>query len=239
VRWMPLKGEHEVTVALERPGGSGDGGAYSDRVEVQNISARFPYPDITGHYRWNADWGHLQVSGILRRLQWDDTLPDAFDLSGGATGWGINVSTNVKFHKDTLRASVVYGEAMENYMNDAPVDIGLEDNPGSAVTPVKGKPLPVLGIVAFYDRTWNDKMTSTFGYSRVDISNSNLQTADAFATGQYALANILFYPVKDVMFGPELQWGRRENNTDGFSVNDMRIQFSVKYNFGKTFGGTK
>ena len=38
---------------------------------------------------------------------------------------------NYKIHKDTLRASLVYGEGIENYMNDAPVDIGPESNPGS------------------------------------------------------------------------------------------------------------
>jgi len=80
-------------------------------------------------------------------------------------------------------------------------------------------------------------MTSTFGYSRVDIDNSNLQAADAFKTGEYALANILFHPVENVMFGPEFQWGRRENNTDGFSVDDLRLQFSAKINFGHSWGG--
>jgi hypothetical protein len=39
------------------------------------------------------------------------------------------------------------------------------------------------------------------------------------------------------MYGPELQWGKRTNNADGFSSDDFRIQFSAKYTFGKTFGG--
>ena len=47
----------------------------------------------------------------------------------------------------------------------------------------------------------------------LDIDNSDGQSANAFKKGQYALANVLFYPVKNVMFGPEIQWGRRENNT--------------------------
>jgi len=38
------------------------------------------------------------------------------------------------------------------------------------------------------------------------------------------------------MFGPELQWGKRENQ-NGFTSDDVRIQFSVKYNFATTFGG--
>jgi hypothetical protein len=39
------------------------------------------------------------------------------------------------------------------------------------------------------------------------------------------------------MFGPEFQWGRRENNSDGWSVDDYRVQFSVKYNFNFSVGG--
>ena len=53
----------------------------------------------------------------------------------------------------------------------------------------------------------------------------------AFKNGQYALANLLYYPVPDVMMGGEFQWGKRENFSDGFSFSDYRIQFSFRYNF--------
>jgi hypothetical protein len=166
-----------------------------------------------------------------------NTPDHPYDLSGNELGWGVNLSTNVKFDKDTLRASVVYGEGIENYMNDAPVDIGIENDFANPVTPIVGKPLPITGIVAFYDRTWSDKWTSTIGYSRVDIDNSTGQLGNAFKTGQYALVNLLYYPVKDVMLGPEFQWGQRANYDDGWKVDDYRIQFSAKYNFGHKFGG--
>jgi len=39
------------------------------------------------------------------------------------------------------------------------------------------------------------------------------------------------------MAGGEFQWGRRHNNSDGWKVNDYRIQFSFKYNFALTLGG--
>ena len=239
MRWMPLMGDHAVTVALERPGASADAGIYADRVELAGVQGRFPFPDVSGNYRWTGGWGHLQVAGILREIKWDDlnanTPGHAYDLSGSTLGWGVNVSTNVKFNKNTLRASLVYGEGIENYMNDAPVDIGVQSVSGSPLP--TGKALPVFGLVAFYDCTWSEKYTSTIGYSRVDITNSDLQTPEAFKSGQYALVNFLVYPVKNVMFGPELQWGRRDNNSDGFSVDDFRVQFSVKYNFGKVWGG--
>ena len=80
-------------------------------------------------------------------------------------------------------------------------------------------------------------MTSTIGYSFLDIDNSSGQSPDAFQRGDYALANVLFYPVKNLMYGPEVIWIRRENNSDGFSSDDFRVQFSVKYNFSKKFGG--
>jgi hypothetical protein len=73
----------------------------------------------------------------------------------------------------------------------------------------------------------------------VDIDNSNLQAPAAFKTGQYALTNLLYYPVKNVMAGFEFLWGRRNNFSDGFAVNDYRLQFSAKYNFSFEVGGKK
>ena len=240
VRWMPMQGENELFFALERPGASGDQGRFADRIELQGIKGHFPAPDFSIHYKRSGDWGHVQIAGIYRYMSWVDTVPDAVDLSGHANGWGVNVSTNIKTPMNgTVRASVVYGEGIENYMNDAPVDIGVKTNILDPHRPLLGKTLPVLGIVAFYDFNWSEKFSSAFGYSRVDIDNSNGQEPSAFHIGQYALANLLYYPVKNVMAGLEFQWGRRENNSDGFHVDDYRIQFSAKYNFSFQLGGNK
>ena len=230
-RWMPVQGDNEVFVALERPGASGDGGRFADRIELQNILGRFPLPDLTAHYKTSHDWGHVQLAGLVRRIDWDDVLVDPFELSGHGTGWGLNLSGIYKISKDTVRAAVTYGEGIENYMNDAPVDIGVKNNFTNRITPLLGATLPVFGMSAFYDKTWSDKWTSTGGYSRLDITNSDGQTPAAFKNGQYALANLLYYPVPDAMMGGEFQWGKRENFSDGFSFTDSRIQFSFRYNF--------
>ncbi|HEX6851410.1 MAG TPA: DcaP family trimeric outer membrane transporter [Candidatus Polarisedimenticolaceae bacterium] len=232
LRWTPVSGDNVFMVALERPGASGDGGVYSDRVELQDVQARFPLPDVSAQYRMNRGWGHFQAAGIVRWIEWDDLGAQPLDLSGDAVGWGVNLSTNLKFAEDTLRASVVYGEGIQNYMNDAPVDIGITNDINDI-----GEPLPILGIVLFFDYSWSKKLTSTIGYSMVDIDNSDGQAPSAFKKGQYALVNLLYYPVANVMLGPELQWGKRENNSDGFSSDDFRIQFSAKYSFGHTMGG--
>jgi hypothetical protein len=240
VRWMPVQGDTRVTIALERPGASGDAGDYSDYTQVtEGIKGRFPLPDLSAEYRVGRDWGYVELAGILRQIKWDDVMADSLELGGDALGWGVNLSSNLKIKKDTIRLQAVYGEGIENYMNDATVDIGLSPNTGSTSvrTPVQGEPLPILGIVAFYDRTWNDKWTSSAGYSRVDIDNTHGQTDDAFHVGEYALVNLLYYPTANVMLGPEFQWGRRENFRDGWSVVDYRVQFSFKYNFSYQLGG--
>jgi hypothetical protein len=238
VRWMPLTGKHSVTLALERPGASGDGGVYADRVELQDIKPRFPMPDISGAYKYTGDFGYVRAAGIIRVIKWDDVGTDAFDLSGDATGWGLNLSSNVKAGKsDTIRLAVVFGEGIQNYMNDSPVDIGLANNLSNPVTPVLGKPIPIVGIVAFLDHTWNEQFSTAVGYSSQDNDNTDAQAPSAFRQGHYALGNVLYTPVPNVMVGGEFQWGRRENFSDGFSSDGVKVQFSAKYNFSWKLGG--
>jgi hypothetical protein len=238
VRWMPLKGDSNLTLALERPGASGDAGVLADRIELQNIKGRTPLPDFTGAYAYGGSWGYLRVAGAVRKINWDDTLADKYDLSGGATGWGLNFSSNLKpSKKDVIRLQLVYGKGIQNYMNDAPVDIGIVANPGNPTTPIKGVPIPILGTVVFLDHTWNDRWSSTIGYSRTDISNTEGQEANAYKTGQYALGNLLYTPVPNVMMGGEVQWGRREMFKDPYVGDGFKIQFSFKYNFSYKLGG--
>ena len=236
LRYLPIQGDTRLTIALERPGASADQGDVAGRIEIADVRGRFPAPDLSAEYRHATKWGYLELSGIARYIKWEDQGTDAFDLSGDAIGWGIHGSSNVKIGKQNVaRLSVVYGEGIQNYMNDAPADVGIEPNPGSVTAPVQGVALPMLGIVAFLDHTWNERFSSSVGYSMIDIDNSELQTASAFKRGQYALGNLLYYPAPGVMTGVELQWGDRENFEDGFSSDIFKIQFSARYNFSKTF----
>ena len=99
----------------------------------------------------------------------------------------------------------------------------------------RASPCPLFGIVAFLDHTWNKRFSSAVGYSMLNIENSGAQAPSAFHRGHYALSNLLYYPTDKVMVGGEFQWGRRENFSDGFAVNDFRMQFSFKYNFSKVW----
>ena len=237
VRWMPLKGKNAITIALERPGASADQGRFADRIELQGVKPKFDLPDLSGNARFTRSWGYFQAAGMLRRIKWVDTIDDNVDLGGQATSYGVNLTSNLKFSKNDIgRFAFTYGKGIENYMNDSPVDVGIQLNPGGGPRrPIIGVALPITAMVAFLDHNWNKRFSSSVGYSFQSIDNSNGQAANAFHRGHYALGNLLFYPYDNVMIGGELQWGKRENFLDGFKSDDVRIQFSFKYNFSKEF----
>jgi hypothetical protein len=238
-RWMPItRGDSHLWIAAERPGASADGGVYSARIEEANIQPKFDLPDFSVQAHLAKNWGYLQVAAMFRKISWVQTTPTPpINLSQNVFGWGVNVSSNLKLSKqDVLKAQVIYGEGVENYMNDAPIDIGVKTNLPNPVMPIKGVPLPVLGTVTFLDHTWSEKFQSTIGYSFVNIDNSNAELPSDFHQGDYALTNLTFYPVKNVMVGGEFQYGRRVNFSDGFNVNDYKLQFSAKFNYSKLFG---
>jgi hypothetical protein len=245
VRYMPIQGDTRATIALERPGASADAGVSEDIVNGTTVKARFPVPDLSAEYRKAIKKGYVEIAGILRDISWQDLGPGPVDISGSVVGWGVNGSTNYKVNDENLiRAAIVYGEGIENYMNDAPVDVGTKPNPGDPTKPIKGVALPVTGVTAFLEHTWNAHTTSAVGYSMINIDNSDGQAFDAFKNGQYALANVLVTPVPNVMTGVEVGWIHRENKAGpapgqgAFKTDDYHVQVSFKYNFSYSTGGT-
>ena len=237
VRWMPKQGDTRTTIALERPGASADFGENRSLIPLGNVAGHFPLPDLSAEHRIGKKWGYVEGAGILRYFEWEDNDGDpAVDLSGSAVGWGLNLSTNVNIGKGVFRGQFLYGEGIQNYMNDASQDLAVEAT-NTPAKPFEGVPLPCMGLVAFYDHNWNPKWSSSIGYSLVSIDNIDDQLPDAFHAGHYALFNLLHYPAKNIMLGGELQYGKRENFNDGFTSDDIHLQFSARYNFSTSIGG--
>lgn len=236
VRYMPIQGDTRLTIALENPGGSNDAGIYADRIELEGVSPRFPLPDLSAEYRQALAFGYVEVAGMLRSLKWEDQNDDQIDLSGGDTGWGLSLSTNLHLsEKDVFRGQFVYGEGIQNYFNDAPTDVAIQNNFSNASQPVVGVALPVMSAVAFLDHSWSEKFSSSIGYSFVDIDNTDGQAPNAYRKGQYMSVNLIYYPTKNVMAGMELEYMDRANHSDGFTSSATILHFSFKYNFSQSF----
>ena len=241
IRYTPLNSKQDnLAFALENPGASGDGGVVNEFTDtLSNVRSVFNVPDLTAHYRYTGNWGYVQLGGIVGSIKWRDISDNAvLQLNGSAIRWGGTISTNINIGKKAIfRGQYVYGEGMENYMNDAPVDVAVTRNYEGNTTeqPIRGKALPVWGATAFVDVNWSKLFSSSFGYSVTTIKNSDLQSQNAYKQGQYGLVNLLYYPVDNVMAGVEYNYGRRDNYGGSFHSTTSEVRFAFKYNFSKIF----
>ena len=64
-----------------------EGEDFADRIELQGVKGNFPYPDFSFEYRYGGEWGYVELAGIARYIEWEDTVPDLVDLSGDTIGW--------------------------------------------------------------------------------------------------------------------------------------------------------
>ncbi len=235
LRYMPIQGDTKLTIALERPGASSDQGSYNTFIDGQDVVGRLAMPDLSAEYRRATGFGYVELAGIVRSVKWEDRVDDNVDLSGSDVCYGLNLTSNIHYGKEkrnTIRFGAVFGQGIQNYMNDATADIGVKANPGNATRPVEGYALPMMAGSLFVDHYWSEKMSSTVGYSMMDFDLAESSDSSSFKKGGYAIANVMFYPAKDVMWGVEYQYGSRENFKDGWSYNASKVQVSFKYNFG-------
>jgi hypothetical protein len=229
IRYSFMQGDNVLAVAIEKPINDIDPGKLRTIGDELGLQAEGDekFPDVTAMARMNRDWGHFQASGILRSIGFETTGNATNEPKNRLTGWGVNLSTNIKMmEKDKLILSTVYGNGIASYINDGGTDLGAD---GSLANP-SATLIPLLGLVAFYDHYWSDQYSSSIGYSRTSVDNSDLQDDDAFEKGEYALTNLLYTPVKNVLVGGELLWGSRTDK-DGSYGNDVRTQISFKYSF--------
>ena len=131
-----------LTLALERPGASGDAGLLADRIELQNVTRPLSAARLLRRVQIRpADGATFEVAGMLGRIKWDDMLDDQFDLSGERHRLGpqSQLEREVRRQQRRLRLQFVYGEGIQNYMNDSPVDVGIVPTPGNSAAPIKGE----------------------------------------------------------------------------------------------------
>ncbi|WP_413291334.1 DcaP family trimeric outer membrane transporter [Bdellovibrio sp. HCB337] len=227
IRWTPMQSDNShFAVAIEIPGNSVDFGGV-DAALAANMRADEKTPDITAQWRMGGGWGHVQLAGIARTVGFDSVGTVDNEPSDHKTGWGVDLTTNIKFAgKNKLILGVVSGEGISNYMNDGGMDMSFEGTP----TAPTAKLTPLTGYIAYYDHYWSDQWSSSIGVSQTEVKNTELQTATTYNRGQYASLNLLHTPHKNILMGGEILWGSRRSKDDTEN-DDSRIQISMKYNF--------
>jgi hypothetical protein len=179
-------------------------------------------PDLAARYTWKGDWGHVQLGGLVRQLNYEDP---ATGINDSAFGWGLSLSGKMNFGRDDLRWMVNTGEGQGrytgiNFANGAVLD-GVGDLEAISSTG---------GFVA-YRHWWSEQWRSTAVLSYIDVDNPVDLTGQSVSESAYsAHLNLLYSPKPPLTFGIEYILAEREIES-GLSGRMNRLQFSGKYAF--------
>jgi hypothetical protein len=237
-RWTAFRTASDViAIAIEKPSNDVDTGNLRLAEGFQNatVNPDQTVPDFTAQFRHDDNWGHYQIAGILRSVgfQMQVTPGEPFQ-KGHQIGWGIDLTAAINtLDKDKVLLSLVHGQGIASYMNDGGMDLApttMAEGPATAET-VGSEAVPLTGVMVYYDHYWNSMWSTSLGYSFTQVANTNFQSDTTFHKGQYASINLLMYPASKVMVGVELMYGKLTNN-NGTTGDDVRFQFSAKYDFG-------
>lgn len=234
VRYTAVNNDKQrLAIAVERPGATADGGDDATSIQLGQVQPVFRMPNIAAHYKRMSPWGHVQVAGLVKLMQWKDVSGSTTqDLSGRAIGWGWTISTAINLGKQfTIKVQTIHGAGIESHIADAPADVVPENNPGVPSKPVKGIAQPAWGFFSFIEARWSNWCHSTIGYSQENVTNGDLQAQNAFRKGRYAMVNLRFMPWRNIVTGLEYQFGGRDNFSDGFHSTANKLQVSFKFNF--------
>jgi hypothetical protein len=204
-----------LAAALENP--------EADVTVAGELEREDSVPDAAFHVRWEPDWGHLQASGLLRRIS-----VRADGLDEDETGWGAALSGKMQLAgKNSATFQINVGDGIGRYIADL-AGIGAD----AAITPA-GDAIETLEVIAGYlgyQHWWSDTLRSNLVYSHVEVDVENFQAGSTLETTQYAAANLIWSPVAQTNVGIEYLYGRRENaNGEDGSAN--RLQISSQFLF--------
>ncbi|WJG08831.1 DcaP family trimeric outer membrane transporter [Aliiglaciecola sp. LCG003] len=181
-------------------------------------------PDLAARYTFKGDWGHFAVAGLLRQLEYVDKQGSA-NIDTTETSAGISLTAKFMLGQDDLRLMATFGSGLGRYLALNAVN-GAVLNANNELEAIDSS-----GISIAYRHLWNDTWRSNFTYSMFSADNDTALTGTATTKQTYsARANILFSPSKELTFGAEYAYAKRELET-GADGDMSRLQFSAKYAF--------
>ena len=175
-------------------------------------------PDMVARYNHNADWGQLSVAGLLRQLKIDDVNYDST-----TSAYGISVAGKIKLGADDIRFMGSYGSGMGRYIGLAITSDAVLDDKGDL------EAIDSYGGFIAYRHLWNEKLRSTFSYSRFSADNETEYTGhSATKSADSVHLNLIYSPIKSLSVGVEYIRANRELE-NGYDGDLDRLQFSAKY----------
>jgi hypothetical protein len=198
-------------------------------------------PDFATHLRYESDFGHVQLSGIVRSIEFRPTEGE----TDRRAGWGLSASTvfhpwalllcSDPVHKSNpnglersrILLQYTFGWGIARYISDT-AGLGLDGQ----VDPANRSfdTVYAAGWSASYEHWFTEKWLANFTYSAVQGASFDGQPGSTYVGAKYLAASLWYVPITRMSIGVEYLWGQREN-LDEQRGRANRLNALMQYNF--------
>jgi len=210
-----------ITLSVERPASE-----ISTSVPGESVRGTQHLPDAVIAARTEHPWGHLQLSGVLRQVGYDNGVQTDRSTAGGVVlggAWNLQPDAN---RTDLLVFSGLWGKGIAHFNSE----LGGSDLDAVVDSSGNVHPLESWGAYAGYTHYWNPDWRSNLVYGQNHVQESPWLATTAFRQSSYTATNLIWSPVPTLTMGMELIYGIYELQ-NGSSNHSTRIQGSLQYNF--------
>lgn len=212
-----------VSVAMEMSSALiGDYSEFGIRNEYQKV------PDFPIHFKYKDNFGHLQLGGLVRVMNYyDDTVAHR---SINKVGFGVSLSGKFNIgKKNFLYFQSVYGQGIARYIQDlsfANLDLVRDLNRSGNL-----RTLPMFGAYLSFQRNWMEHLYSALIYGFTMLNPPPQYNFPwLFSHTHYFAVNLFWEFIPYGTMGIEYLFGKRVNQT-GTSGNANRIDIMFRYGF--------
>jgi len=220
VRYERIFGERNIFgVSLEAP----QSDYYNPADSVLTDKSKQSNFEIAAWYKNYNRWGHIQVAGIFRRI--DYLYQDQMDV---LYGWGKLLSAVINVNaKNIIYSQYSFGESIANYyVGFGNRQLDAVYDPGSGRMTQKFIKGGFTTYTHIFSPAW--RFSATGGLSFLD--NLDFESSESFKSSNYFAANFFYYPIETINIGIELTTGSR-TNLDNQTGRATRISLLGSFSF--------
>jgi len=189
---------------------------------IENASRQRNF-DLACRYKYFNKWGHVQVAGILRQI--DFYQQGRMEVK---QGWGILLSSTIHLaEKHQINAQYSIGKGIAYYyvgFSNRQLDAVFDPNTGNMILK------DINGGFINYSYRYNPSWVFSVIGGISHIKNEEFEPEETFKSSQYFGANIFYNPIETISLGFETTTGSRKN-FDNQKGNATRISMLAKFDF--------
>jgi len=214
-----LQNQNIFGISLESPRAD----YYNPYDSVINNSSNQRNLDLAGRYKYFNKWGHIQLAGILRQI--DFYQQGRMEVKHG---WGILLSTTIHINKKhQINAQYSTGKGIAYYyVGFSNKQLDAVYNPGTDKMELK----VISGGFINYSFNYNPLFVFSVIGGISQIKCEEFEPGDSFKSSEYFGANIFYNPIQTIGLGMEVTSGSRKN-LDNQKGNATRFSVLAKFDF--------